>query len=380
MSSAIISAEIVCAIMMLIVGYAITTERRKELSHKLFVGCIISVFFILLCDSFSYIYDGNSSLTTLSFVLNLLTLVVGDVLMLFFGFYVWSLVEEKKQINIFGKQYRFIIVLICLIDFIFEFYVALTRQSFDIVNGYFVAGPLYDIGFYVELFVLSFIFVYLIINKQTIGFKTILVFIVYYFFPVISIVIIIINPVCSFICSSTAMSFLVIYIGIEKEKESRDIIMSQLVNTDILTNLNNRYAYEEKLKSLTESKDTKNVGVIFCDLNRLKVVNDDYGHEAGDQYIVRFSKILIKCFGIKNLYRISGDEFIVILDGINKKDFEEVFSKLHETVIAEDHIASCGRDFGEEKNISNIVKAAEQDMYQDKHQYYIEFGINRRRS
>ena len=62
---------------------------------------------------------------------------------------------------------------------------------------------------------------------------------------------------------------------------------------------------------------SQSVGIVMCDLNGLKRMNDSKGHLAGDQYICDAAKILCDCFGSENVYRIGGDEFAVVLTGIS---------------------------------------------------------------
>lgn len=380
MKTAIISTEIVCSIMMFIVGYAIFTEKRKELSHHFFNGCIISVIIILLSDAFSYILDGNQSLYHLTYITNFLALVVGDLLIAFFSLYVWSIVNENNQRGRYNKYFLFTVSAIVILDFVFEIYGAISKATFSIVDYYFVPGPLYDYCFVIQLIVLTIIIIYLVLNISVIGKKTLLIFGVYFFFPIISMILIIINPDYSFICSSIAMSFFVIYIGIEKERESRNYLLSELIKIDILTGLKNRNAYEEKLNSCKDDNADKKIGIIFCDLNRLKEINDDYGHAAGDQYIIKFSNILKEQFTNNDVFRISGDEFVVMVENEDRKTFKSLYKNINDILIRENNIASCGMDYGKETDVINIIRNAEKNMYIDKQEFYLKNNINRRRT
>lgn len=88
---------------------------------------------------------------------------------------------------------------------------------------------------------------------------------------------------------------------------------------DALTGAWNRNAYTDRVNSLNALSD---YSVVVCDLNNLKMVNDIYGHEAGDKYIMHSATILKESFyGIGSVYRIGGDEFCIIAEG-------NVFSKL----------------------------------------------------
>ena len=86
----------------------------------------------------------------------------------------------------------------------------------------------------------------------------------------------------------------------------------KLANTDLLTGAFNRNAYENVLQRL--SQRGKGYGAVLFDLNDLKIINDNYGHEKGDTAIICCYEIIMKAFGDRGkCYRIGGDEFLVLL-------------------------------------------------------------------
>lgn len=145
-----------------------------------------------------------------------------------------------------------------------------------------------------------------------------------------------------------------------------------LCNRDMLTGLNNFYAYK-KISLLFSQYEIKNsVGVIFADLNGLKIVNDMEGHSAGDKYISKFGEILKSIFGASYSYRISGDEFLVILTGIGKREFDSHRKRLLEE-LAKDEIPLASVGWSWNKNpskLEDVVKEAEYLMYDEKHDFY----------
>lgn len=374
MDYAIVAAETVSAIVMIIIGYAIIIEKNKKLSQNFFVGCILSVFVVLFCDAISYVFEGMENLTLFLYIDNFMTIFAGDVLMFFFAWYVWSIVNEKSPIK---KTLVYIVTFLSFSDMIFQIYGVITHSTFEIVNGTFTPGPYYDVCFYIQLIVLLLCMIHLIIYRKILGTKTLIFFGLYYLLPVVSIFLIIIDPQYSFICSSIAISFLVIYIGIEKE--SKDLLMSRLVHTDILTGLLNRNAYQEKIEYYSTRAITSNIGVIFSDVNGLKYVNDNYGHSKGDELIVNYSNILSELFSPYLIYRISGDEFVVIISDVDFDSFMSMFNKLKENVLEKNFIASCGYSYGKNTDIGSLILQAEKLMYSDKSTYYEKYGEDRRR-
>ena len=79
---------------------------------------------------------------------------------------------------------------------------------------------------------------------------------------------------------------------------------------DHLTRMKNRSGLYEKVEAIDKSKP---LGYLSFDMNDLKVINDTYGHEAGDKYITSLSDILLERYGEEACYRMGGDEFLVLL-------------------------------------------------------------------
>lgn len=101
---------------------------------------------------------------------------------------------------------------------------------------------------------------------------------------------------------------------------------------DQLTGLYNRNYFEEISAQVTTEQYTR-VGIIVCDLDGLKLVNDTLGHQHGDKVLKEVAKILQKCFHENDIIaRIGGDEFIVLLSSISRVEIEEAKRKIHDQI------------------------------------------------
>lgn len=92
--------------------------------------------------------------------------------------------------------------------------------------------------------------------------------------------------------------------------------MTELANTDALTGLRNKVAYNYeagRIDSFIKNGEAVNFGIAMVDLNYLKFINDDFGHDKGDEALVRLAKALSNAFAHSPIFRIGGDEFVVIL-------------------------------------------------------------------
>lgn len=106
-----------------------------------------------------------------------------------------------------------------------------------------------------------------------------------------------------------------------------------LSNSDFLTGLKNRNAFEIDLKNLVQSGKFDGMGMIVADLNDLKHINDEQGHQMGDLYIKEAAHILTQCVkGKYPIYRIGGDEFNVILTNVNEPQIKQLCDELHKAM------------------------------------------------
>lgn len=112
-------------------------------------------------------------------------------------------------------------------------------------------------------------------------------------------------------------------------ESARVQILEELAYQDALTGIKNRTAYLEKIDQINANLDSKcKLGVIVLDINNLKVVNDTLGHDYGDRYILSGCEIICKVFDKKEVYRIGGDEFVVILENTTGERCVELGKKL----------------------------------------------------
>ena len=103
------------------------------------------------------------------------------------------------------------------------------------------------------------------------------------------------------------------------QKRKNVVKLYELSYEDRLTGVGNRHAYMEYLRTLEGCKHS--LGIVFADINGLKIANDTYGHEYGDKMIKSAARIL-KSMRWEKIFRIGGDEFVVFCVGVSEKAFE----------------------------------------------------------
>ena len=157
--------------------------------------------------------------------------------------------------------------------------------------------------------------------------------------------------------------------------------MDKIAHKDSLTGVKNKTAYAEEIALL--DKKISAGGAQFCivmvDVNFLKRVNDTYGHEIGNTYLQNACRLTCAVFGSENVYRVGGDEFVVILEGEKvslSKYFVAQFKSEMEHKLSNESLALWEKvsaavglavyEPAKDKNADEVFKRADKEMYANK--------------
>jgi len=161
---------------------------------------------------------------------------------------------------------------------------------------------------------------------------------------------------------------------ITNRKEMEDKL-NYLALHDKVTGLYNRVYFEDKLQQLTNNGQMP-IGIIMCDVDGLKLVNDTFGHQAGDHLLASAAKIIATCIAGKGeVARVGGDEFAVIIEKRDRMQIEEICHCINEGVKAfcnENTEVPMSISTGlsirthPEQSMVDVFKAADDNMYRQK--------------
>lgn len=146
--------------------------------------------------------------------------------------------------------------------------------------------------------------------------------------------------------------------------------LHRLSFTDTLTKLNNRNKFTEDVKEISNTYDG-GIGVLYMDLNGLKTINDNLGHDAGDKALQTLAAKLVSCFDEKYSYRVGGDEFVTLYPSDDKENFFSLIEKLKADIEESEYNAAIGYHYADKcSDIDKITKIADENMYLDKKYFY----------
>jgi len=116
------------------------------------------------------------------------------------------------------------------------------------------------------------------------------------------------------------------------ERKQMEERLRELSIHDSLTGLYNRNFFEEEMKRLSDTRHNP-LGIIICDIDGLKLVNDTLGHQTGDRMLVNTAELLQQNFRASDiLARIGGDEFAILVTETSRDIVEQIVQRLRERV------------------------------------------------
>ena len=190
------------------------------------------------------------------------------------------------------------------------------------------------------------------------------------------------NEICSLSVATGQMAQAIRdYVSSILAAESELARMVVLANKDALTNVRNKNAYdayEPELETRLKNGDAK-FAILMADINYLKRTNDTLGHGKGDLYLQNCTKTLCDIFTHSPVFRVGGDEFLVVLSGQDYENREalvktarEIFAGLSQNAALEAW-ERCSAAIGMaepsgalNESVQEVVRRADEDMYREK--------------
>lgn len=176
---------------------------------------------------------------------------------------------------------------------------------------------------------------------------------------------------------SEANPWAVVLIGFDLSLDLIAKNMKEIYRQDSLTGLLNRNAYDSDVEQL-RSADIGAVVCVYADMIGLHEVNNHLGHKQGNRMLCEFADAARAFFGDDRLYRIGGDEFVIISSAYTEAQTRKQLNYMRERLHTQGCEISVGVASSEStSDLPKIIEQAENEMRRDKKEYYVRGGSKR---
>lgn len=176
---------------------------------------------------------------------------------------------------------------------------------------------------------------------------------------------------------SEANPWAVVLIGFDLSLDLIAKNMKEIYRQDSLTGLLNRNAYDSDVEQL-RSADIGAVVCVYADMIGLHEVNNHLGHKQGNRMLCEFADAARAFFGDDRLYRIGGDEFVIISSAHTEAQTRKQLNYMRERLHTQGCEISVGVASSEStSDLPKIVEQAENEMRREKKEYYVRGGSKR---
>ena len=178
----------------------------------------------------------------------------------------------------------------------------------------------------------------------------------------------------------------------QNAKKHREIAddLSKRVYVDALTSVGNKGGFDNHIKMLREriaSGEVTEFAVCMFDCDDLKYINDRYGHEKGDEYLIAAVRMIGRIFRNSSVFRVGGDEFCAILSGEDLQNCGELAAKFDSESRANNSavdneweqvnvsVGTAVYDARVDNSIEDTIARADRIMYENKRKRKAERGV-----
>src|SRR5574344_530362 len=361
-------------LLVVVLSFLLVFRQGHTKSGMVFIFICGSSLLTILCDIVCWFIDGNTSNRFnyyLNYAFNTLLIIGLLTSVVFFNFHSFYRVSNPNKRNVFMHNLTivlyFIFVLFILVAVPFDLIFYIDKVTFVYSHGSF-----YYISYIFVLYLCFQNLVMVLINHKSLNLQNFIRLCFLSALPILGAIIqLILNRFIGL--NTLAYGLGALGIGVIYVNDQEFAILD--AGFDKMTNLRNRSNYLRMVNN--EYRNLKSCGVIFFDVNNLKIVNDEFGHNIGDELIILVANS-IKNLEASNItsFRIGGDEFVTIYTNCNKNEVAEYLQKWKNEMNKEmanfSHpiTVAFGSSFADEDvNLDELLKEADSAMYRQKIEY-----------
>lgn len=377
-----LATELMSILILLILLYANIYEIRQHSKKRtIFTQLTLLNLILISADAITWMHLGWAQMPVLFGILLSLTYILPFFGMDLFSEYIYEHLSVRTVPN--KKIFRLMHSCTGTAELI-TIALCPTGKLFLVRDGVYISGPWEHVYYLFYILELFFLAVVILSYGRKLGLHDLLAALSFCATPFLFLIVSLLTDTENLTVPFTVLHMILIYILLQSEGTTAYFNQS---NTDALTGLSNRHAYEIDLLQRPDIPPEADFVYLSVDVNGLKQVNDTLGHAAGDELIRGAAACLNTVFGAYGkVYRMGGDEFTGIIFA-NEEKCKALITELEaltfqwKGTLADSLALSLGyaekREFPG-KTIKELEKIADERMYLDKERYYSQKGIDRR--
>ncbi|RSK25800.1 GGDEF domain-containing protein [Bacillus sp. HMF5848] len=352
------------ALMILIVLYLFIRMRSKiESFGKMLLRMILIASAVaIVIEPLTWIFDGMQFVGAffLEYLTNFILFMMGPLLGgLMLAYVDYCIFKDPKRIlkRRFYQDVSILTFAALIVNIFYPFYFHVNP-----VTNSFSSGEYKWIHYVVLASLYIYMLFFVIKNRKRTKLYIVSIFVLFFMLPIIGMLVQLIDSKLYFSWTSIVLGILVAYIFLETSS----------TEVDYLTKVYNRHSYESYLKHLIETD--KKFAVIFIDIDKFKDINDQHGHDIGDQVLIVFAQVLGKVFHSNSLvFRLGGDEFIVVVESTDT-NADYYISKI-QALLKDNPLKYMNQlrfsygcqQYSEKMTIDELYIKVDKEMYANKH-------------
>lgn len=292
-------------------------------ADKLYKLMVVTTLFMLIMDSFSR-FDGRAEtlFPLINHLGNFLTFLLSPILPSLWLLYIHLQLfrDGNNTRRLIGPLLAVVAgnAIMVILSLVYGFY-----YTIDAENVYH-RGPFFLVPAFITILLILLALVITVNNRDKLGKRALASLLFFPFPPMACIFLQIAFYGASLILHGVVISLLIVFFNIQNSN----------IYTDHLTGVNNRKKLDAFLKKRIQASTPQNrFSAILLDLDNFKMINDTFGHDAGDKALEAAVALLKSTVGDEAfIARYGGDEFIVILDLSDRMELEATVERIHQNV------------------------------------------------
>ena len=310
------------ATLLVILLQLVRNSERHLYQNRLFIRILVTVMILIGAETFSWVFDGMDGVAGYLLVVfcNTLLFLLAPFPLFFWILYLFYQIYEETDVP---KRVAKILTPFLAVASALSLSTPFTGLFFtvDVQNRY-QRGPLIGAVLILCLGLLLFGILLVAFTSKITSLKKKLPLIFFSIPPLIGIALQMSFYGLRVMWGSIVISILIAYIYMQ----------NRTIGTDYLTGLHNRRRLDTYLRERIRNQQPGEIlGALFIDIDKFKIINDNFGHKVGDRAINATARLLKKISRSRDfIARYGGDEFVILMDLKNESDLQRIVSRIRE--------------------------------------------------